>query len=61
MSSTMPAILPAVFLSDDDIGEDKSVKWKFHLLAAKQPDLWARTKYLAPEAQAKPVSQPAAC
>ena len=45
---------PAVFLSDDDIAEDKSVKWKFHLIAAKQPGLWARTKYLAPEEQAKP-------
>ena len=45
---------PAVFLSDDDIREDKSVKWKFHLIAAKRPDLWARTKYLSPEAQAAP-------
>ena len=26
---------PAVFLSDDDIGEDKAVKWKFHLLASQ--------------------------
>jgi hypothetical protein len=42
---------PAVFLSNDDIGEDKSVKWKFHLIAAKRPDLWSRTKYLSPEQQ----------
>ncbi|MEO7158881.1 MAG: hypothetical protein ABI039_15045, partial [Vicinamibacterales bacterium] len=45
---------PAVFLSHEDIGEDKSVKWKFHLIAAKRPDLWARTKYLSPEEQASP-------
>jgi len=49
---------PAVFLSDDDIREDKSVKWKFHLIAAKRPDLWARTKYLAAEDQAAPGIEP---
>jgi len=42
---------PAVFLSNEDIGEDKSVKWKFHLIAARRPDLWTRTKYLSPEQQ----------
>jgi hypothetical protein len=45
---------PAVFLSHDDIGEDKAVKWKFHLIAAKRLDLWTRTKYLAPGEQTAP-------
>jgi len=49
---TMP--LTDAALSAADIGEDKAVKWKFHLIAAKRLDLWTRTKYLAPEQQAAP-------
>ena len=45
---------PRIYLSQDDIGEDKSVKWKFHLIAAKRPDIWMKTAYLAPEQQASP-------
>ena len=39
---------PAVYLSHDDVGEDKSVKWKFHLLASDRLDLWERSQYLEP-------------
>jgi hypothetical protein len=42
---------PKIFLSHDDIGEDKAVKWKFHLIAAKRLDLWTKTAYLPPEQQ----------
>ena len=45
---------PAIYLSHDDIGEDKAVKWKFHLIAAKRLDLWARTRYLSPDEQVLP-------
>ncbi|HEX8030834.1 MAG TPA: glycosyltransferase family 39 protein [Vicinamibacterales bacterium] len=51
--------VPAVYLSHDDIGEDKAVKWKFHLIAAKRLDLWARTKYLEPDEQASPAIETA--
>ena len=38
--------VPAVYLSDD-LGDDKSVQWKFHLLTHGRPDVWDRTKYFA--------------
>lgn len=40
------ARVPALLLSRDDIGEDKTVKLRFHFLAAGRMDLWARTRYL---------------
>jgi hypothetical protein len=43
--------VPAVYLSHDDIGEDKAVKWRFHLLTSGRMDLWSRTQYLAPDQQ----------
>jgi 4-amino-4-deoxy-L-arabinose transferase-like glycosyltransferase len=44
---------PAVYLSHDDIGEDKAVKWKFHLLASDRVDLWERSRYLEAEAASR--------
>ena len=46
--------LPAIYLSHDDIGEDKSVKFRFHLMTSGRMDLWARAHYLAPEQQSGP-------
>jgi 4-amino-4-deoxy-L-arabinose transferase-like glycosyltransferase len=43
-ASDASARVPAVYLSDD-LGEDKTVQWKFHLLARQRPDLWERTRY----------------
>lgn len=40
---------PAVYLSDEDLGEDKVVKWLFHLMAAGRDDLRQRTRYFSPE------------
>ena len=40
---------PAVYLSHDDVGEDKAVKWKFHLLTSDRLDLWERSHYLEAE------------
>ncbi len=45
--------VPAVYLSHDDIGEDKAVKWKFHLLASDRLDLWDRSQYLEAEAASR--------
>ena len=42
--TTNPA--PAIYLSHDDMGEDKAVKWKFHLLSSSRLDVWERSKYL---------------
>jgi 4-amino-4-deoxy-L-arabinose transferase-like glycosyltransferase len=42
--ATNPA--PAIYLSHDDMAEDKAVKWKFHLLSSSRLDLWERSKYL---------------
>lgn len=41
--------VPAVYLSDEDLGEDKVVKWWFHLLAAGREDLWRATEYYSTE------------
>lgn len=41
--------IPAVYLSDEDLGEDKVVKWWFHLLVAGRGDLWEATRYYSPE------------
>lgn len=40
---------PAVYLSEEDLGEDKVVKWLFHLMAAGRDDLRQRTRYFSPE------------
>ena len=45
--------VPAVYLSYDDIGEDKAVKWKFHLLASDRLDLWERSQYLEADAASR--------
>ena len=45
--------VPAVYLSHDDIGEDKAVKWKFHLLGSDRLDLWERSQYLEVEAASR--------
>jgi 4-amino-4-deoxy-L-arabinose transferase-like glycosyltransferase len=37
---------PAIYLSHDDMAEDKAVKWKFHLLSRSRLDIWQRSKYL---------------
>lgn len=39
---------PAVYLSDEDLGEDKVVKWLFHLMAEGRDDLRQRTRYFSP-------------
>ena len=41
--------VPAVYLSDQDLGEDKVVKWWFYLLATGREDLWQETKYFSPD------------
>ena len=41
------AMAPAVFLSDQDLGEDKVVKWLFYLRATDRGDLWERTRYFS--------------
>ena len=41
------ARVPAVYLSDEDLGEDKVVKWWFHLLVAGREDLWRQTRYFS--------------
>jgi len=41
--------VPAVYLSDEDLGEDKVVKWWFYLLATGHEDLWQDTKYFSPD------------
>ena len=43
------ARVPAVYLSDEDLGEDKVVKWWFYLLAAGRGDLWRETQYFSSE------------
>ena len=43
------ATVPAVYLSDEDLGEDKVVKWWFHLATAGREDLWRETRYFSPE------------
>jgi hypothetical protein len=42
------ARVPTVYLSEG-LGTGKSVQWKFHLLKHGREDLWARTKYFAPD------------
>ena len=41
------AKVPTVYLSDEDLGEDKVVKWWFHLATAGREDLWRQTKYFS--------------
>ena len=41
------AVAPAVFLNDQDLGEDKVVKWLFYLRATNRGDLWERTRYFS--------------
>lgn len=45
VDTSQPA--PAVYLSEEDLDEDKVIKWRFHLIAKDRTDLWARTKYLS--------------
>ena len=45
----MAAAPPALYLSDEDLGEDKVVKWLFHLIVAGRDDLRQRTRYFSPE------------
>lgn len=42
------APVPAVWLNLEDLGEDKSVRLRFHLLARHRMDLWDRTAYSSP-------------
>ena len=46
--------VPAVYLSDE-MGEHKTVQWKFHLLTLQRPDLWNRTVYAADPCQSDPA------
>lgn len=39
--------VPGVFLNDEDLGEDKVVKWWFYLLTNGREDLWQETKYFS--------------
>lgn len=38
---------PVIYLNAEDLGEDKVVKWLFHLRAAGRDDLWSRTQYFS--------------
>jgi 4-amino-4-deoxy-L-arabinose transferase-like glycosyltransferase len=56
IASDASARVPTVYMSDG-LGEEKTVQWKFHLLARQRPDLWERTRYFAP-ARVKPDEVP---
>ena len=50
--------IPVVYVSQDDIGEDKTVKWKYHLITSGRLDLFERTRYMTLEDAGRP-EQPA--